>query len=91
MFDIGIQELIIIFVIALLVFGPERLPEISRKLGRWVIEIRRGVHEAKIQMDKEFNDVNATVDDDVGTLLKNVEPQAQKKEEAPTNETGKEV
>ncbi len=33
MFDIGFQELVIIFVIALLVFGPEKLPEIGRTLG----------------------------------------------------------
>ena len=55
MFDIGFQELVVIFVIALLVFGPERLPEISKTLGKWVIEIRRGLHNAKVQMDSEFD------------------------------------
>jgi sec-independent protein translocase protein TatB len=53
-FDIGIQELIIIFLVALLVFGPDKLPEVGRTLGRWIIEIRKGIHNAKIQMETEF-------------------------------------
>ena len=34
MFDIGFQELVLIFVIALLVFGPKNLPQLGRSLGR---------------------------------------------------------
>jgi sec-independent protein translocase protein TatB len=56
MFDIGFQELVIIFVIALLVFGPEKLPEVGRTLGKWLIEIRRGIHNAKVQMEGEFEE-----------------------------------
>ncbi len=56
MFDIGFQELLIIFVIALLVFGPDKLPEVGRTLGRWLIEIRRGIHNAKVQMEAEFDE-----------------------------------
>jgi sec-independent protein translocase protein TatB len=47
MFDIGLQELIIIFVVALLVIGPEKLPEFSRTIGKWVNEIKKGVQIAK--------------------------------------------
>ena len=75
-FDIGFQELIIIFVVALLVFGPEKLPEISRTLGKWVLEIRRGVHEAKAQMESEFRELDPKVEDDVNRLLKNVDAAA---------------
>ncbi len=56
MFDIGFQELVIIFVIALLVFGPDKLPEVGRTLGKWLIEIRRGIHNAKVQMEAEFEE-----------------------------------
>lgn len=56
MFDIGMQELFIIFVVALLVFGPKQLPEISRTLGKWVVEIRRGINIAKSQMEEELNE-----------------------------------
>lgn len=76
MFDIGFQELIIIFVVALLVFGPEKLPEISRTLGKWVLEIRRGVHEAKTQMESEFRELDPKVEDDVNRLIKNVDAAA---------------
>lgn len=57
MFDIGFQELIIIFIVALIVFGPKKLPEISRTLGKWVVEIRRGIHNAKVQMETEFENL----------------------------------
>jgi sec-independent protein translocase protein TatB len=56
MFDIGFQELIIIFVVALIVFGPKKLPEISRTLAKWVVEIRRGVNIAKRQIEEEMKD-----------------------------------
>ncbi|MHB8881295.1 MAG: Sec-independent protein translocase protein TatB [Thermodesulfovibrionales bacterium] len=55
MFDIGFQELVIIFVIALLVIGPDKLPEFGRKVARWVAEIKRGVNLAKSQIEKEIN------------------------------------
>src|SRR3970040_1726638 len=41
MFDSGFQELILILVVALLVFGPRRLPELGRSLGRAMREFRR--------------------------------------------------
>lgn len=57
MFDIGFQELIIIFIVALLVFGPEKLPEVGRTLGKWMIELRKGIQTAKLQMDNEFSEI----------------------------------
>jgi len=43
--DIGIQELLVIMVIALIVFGPDRLPELGRRLGRAMREFRRASDE----------------------------------------------
>jgi Tat protein translocase TatB subunit len=70
MFDIGFQELLIIFIVALLVFGPEKLPEISRTLGKWVIEIRRGINIAKSQMEEEMKEGFKMPDDIVQSLPK---------------------
>lgn len=55
MFDIGFQELVIIFVVALLVFGPEKLPELAKTMGKWMTEIKRGVYIAKGQIENELN------------------------------------
>ncbi|RPI37051.1 MAG: twin-arginine translocase subunit TatB [Nitrospiraceae bacterium] len=56
MFDIGFQELIIIFIVALLVIGPQKLPEFSRTLGKWVNEIKKGVQTAKTSIEAEYKE-----------------------------------
>lgn len=66
MFDIGFQELVIIFVVALLVFGPKRLPEVSRTLGKWIGELRKGIYDARMQMDSEFEDVRKSTNQETG-------------------------
>jgi len=70
MFDIGFQELIIIFVVALLVFGPEKLPEIAKTLGKWVVEIRRGINIAKSQMEAEMKEEFKMPEDIIQSLPK---------------------
>ncbi|MBU4321376.1 MAG: Sec-independent protein translocase protein TatB [Thermodesulfovibrionales bacterium] len=57
MFDIGMQELILIFIVALLVFGPKRLPELGRTIGKGMAEIKKAVHGVKEQMDSELRDI----------------------------------
>jgi len=47
MLGIGMQELIIIMVIALIVFGPKRLPELARSLGRAFAEFRRASEDLR--------------------------------------------
>ncbi|MCD6214018.1 MAG: twin-arginine translocase subunit TatB, partial [Candidatus Desulfofervidus sp.] len=53
MFSIGMQELLIILVIALIVLGPKRLPEIARALGKGMREFRKATQEIKESIDLE--------------------------------------
>ena len=54
MFGIGMQELIVILVIALLVVGPKRLPELARALGRGIAEFKRATNEAQQTLNAEL-------------------------------------
>jgi sec-independent protein translocase protein TatB len=55
MFDIGFWELCLILVVALLVFGPEKLPGAARTAGLWVGRIRRMVTTFKQDIDRELH------------------------------------
>jgi len=54
MFDLGFWELCLIAVVALLVFGPEKLPGIARSAGQWVGRIRRYITTVKQEVDREL-------------------------------------
>ena len=55
MFDIGFAELVIIAVVALLVVGPERLPETIRTVSAWVGRLRRGFNDIKREVQQELH------------------------------------
>lgn len=54
MFDIGFWEVLIISVLALLVIGPERLPDVARKAGRMIGKIRRFVNSVRSDLEREL-------------------------------------
>lgn len=54
MFDIGFSELALLFVVALIVVGPERLPGLARTVGRWVAKARRMVTDVKGEIEREI-------------------------------------
>jgi sec-independent protein translocase protein TatB len=62
MFDIGFQELVIIFVVALIVFGPKRLPEIGRTLGKGLGELKRAMDNVRDQIHEEVKEIKPSVD-----------------------------
>jgi TatA/E family protein of Tat protein translocase len=52
--SIGMPELIIIFVIALIIFGPRKLPELGRSLGKSINEFKRASNELKSTLEEEI-------------------------------------
>lgn len=54
MFDVGFSELVVIGIVALVVIGPKRLPEVARAAGRWAARLRRFVEDVKRDMDSEM-------------------------------------
>ncbi|MEJ2362524.1 MAG: Sec-independent protein translocase protein TatB [Gammaproteobacteria bacterium] len=55
MFDIGFSELVLIGVIALIVIGPERLPEVARTAGKYIGRMRRFVNKVRDDIESEIN------------------------------------
>ena len=52
--SIGMPELIIIFVIALIIFGPRKLPELGRSLGKSLAEFKRASNDLKSTLEEEI-------------------------------------
>ena len=52
--SIGMQELIIIFVIALIIFGPRRLPDLGKSLGKSIAEFKRASNELRNTLEDEI-------------------------------------
>lgn len=54
MSGIGFWELIVLFVIGLLILGPERLPRVATQIGRWVGRARRTANQLRFQLEREI-------------------------------------
>lgn len=52
---LGVQETVVIFVLALLVFGPKKLPELGKTIGKAMTEFRRASSELKATFDREMS------------------------------------
>lgn len=51
------SEIIIILLVALIVLGPKRLPEIARKIGRWSVELRQAASDLRRGLESEVGDL----------------------------------
>lgn len=71
MFDIGLPELFVIALIALIVFGPDRLPEMAAQFGKWVAAIRNQASAATAELKKS---ADATGLSDIANDLKGLTP-----------------
>ena len=54
MFDIGLAEILVLLVVAIFVFGPDRLPDVARQAGRALRQVRAMVGNARSQLADEL-------------------------------------
>jgi len=91
MFDLGAQELIVIFIVAFLVFGPKRLPELGRTLGKGIRELKNAMRNVKDSLEEsEFNvskEINEAKTDLQESIKKAIEPEVKGKPETEKNQT----
>ena len=67
MFNIGLPELLIIAAIALIVFGPNKLPELARAFGKAMREFKKATEEVKESFEaetRELDELKSTITDD---------------------------
>lgn len=58
MFGIGYQEMFVVLVVAMIIFGPSRLPELAGQVGRWVRDFRRMSSDLTGEFEKTFAEVD---------------------------------
>src|ERR671931_1528313 len=57
--NLGFPEMLFLFLLALLLFGPKKMPEIGRQIGRALAEFRRASNELKGQLENEMRQLEA--------------------------------
>jgi len=65
MFDVGFSELLLIALVALVVFGPDRLPKLVKETSYWIRKIRGTMQSAKSEIDRELQlmELRATMEE----------------------------
>jgi len=68
--SLGMQEIIVIFVLALIIFGPRKLPEIGKSIGKGLSEFRKASNELRqtweeeVRLDKEKETISNLLKDE---------------------------
>jgi len=61
--QLGFQEILMIFIVALLVFGPKKLPELGKSLGKGIREFKKATDELKSSWEDQVKDISAPLND----------------------------
>src|SRR5881392_2284121 len=61
--QLGFSEMLVIFVVALLVFGPKKLPELGKSLGKGIREFKKATDELKTSWEDQVKDIKAPLND----------------------------
>jgi sec-independent protein translocase protein TatB len=71
MFEVGFSELLLIFALALVVLGPEKLPKLAQQVGRWVGRARAMARQFRDQLEEEAHslETKVSIDPDIDTSL----------------------
>jgi Tat protein translocase TatB subunit len=56
MFGIGFPELIFIFIVALIVLGPDKLPEVAKQMAKFVMQLKKTAEDFKNEFDKDMGE-----------------------------------
>src|SRR5215467_6547628 len=80
--NLGFSEMIFIFFLALIIFGPKKLPEIGRQIGKALNEFKRASNDFKAQIESEINNLDVEVRRSPEIL-----PPVRKQEETVPNDT----
>ena len=71
MFEVGFTELLLIFALALLVLGPQKLPKLAQQVGRWVGRARAMARHFRDQLEEDAHNLETkvSIDPDIDTSL----------------------
>lgn len=71
--QLGFQEILVIFIIALLVFGPKKLPELGKSLGKGLREFKRATEDIKSSWEDQMKDIENPIKEAASDLKKDLE------------------
>jgi len=73
-FGVGLPEVTVILILALLIFGPKKLPEFGKQLGKTLKSLKKASTEFQTEIDKVMNepDMESKKDDDLKGEIKDI-------------------